>query len=157
MPRPPGWCHCREVLLRGVKTAEQFAVEEERERFFWYDVVTRANLPSSLKAENRNGKSKTSHQYMKRQYKWLQKHHNWTSIKYGSDVVSSSAVSFHMVKPAIKMKRYERLIYRMKNNNNGDKDCAKYYRKQEKNTSITISSTREKLLRYRGKSLQKVE
>jgi hypothetical protein len=54
-----------------------------------------------------------------KQNKWLAKNHGWVP-KYGIDGISPTAISFHYVKPAEMMLRYDRLLYRLGRN---DDEC----------------------------------
>jgi glycoprotein-N-acetylgalactosamine 3-beta-galactosyltransferase len=105
--------------------------DEERNRFFEHDVGRRVALKEAL-ARNED---RVYGGYVRRQDKWLQTKHSWTP-KNGIDCVSSSTISFHKVQPAIKMIRYERMIYRMRDERLDQLDCGRFYSRTNTTTSI---------------------
>ncbi|KAL3924605.1 MAG: hypothetical protein SGILL_000947 [Bacillariaceae sp.] len=83
---------------------------EGRERFFGVDPVLRAALRRRKRGEPIFGEQYKV--YLRSQLRWQQRRFGWSPI-YGVEAISPQSISFHLVKPAVKMKRYERLIYRM--------------------------------------------
>ena len=81
--------------------------DEGADRFIQYDPVIRAFNPGN---------------YVTWQGRLLNKRYNLTS-REGLDSVSSSAISFHKVKPPVKMRRYERIFYRMQDQDLDRGDC----------------------------------
>ena len=88
--------------------------DQERERFIQYDPLRLASLP--------NKEDKRFLSYVRRQKNWANEHLNWTT-KWGMDSIAPSAVSFHKVQPAVKMRRYEWLFYRRNNTTLVSMDC----------------------------------
>lgn len=88
--------------------------DQERDRFIQYDPLRRAGLP--------NPADRNFMRYVQQQNGWLQEHYNWTA-QYGIDAIAPSAISFHMIQPATKMRRYERLLYRMHDEYYQKLDC----------------------------------
>jgi hypothetical protein len=93
------------------------------ERFIPYDPIKRASIAPFFASSEKADKSRKSrtkldnldevkrvHLAYRQQAIWRQMKHNWTQM-FGINYVSPKAVSFHMVQPAIKMKRYEQLLY----------------------------------------------
>ena len=87
------------------------------ERFIQYDPLRLASLP--------NNYERYFQFYVKRERKWAAKFMNWT-VKWGIDAIAPSAISFHKIQPAVKMRRYEWLLYRMNNSALSTKDCEGY-------------------------------
>lgn len=113
--------------------------DEEAGRFFMWDIgleakVTTLDIPGLSESEQ----SVATQIQLQKNY-W-QERHNFTP-KHGIDSISSSAISFHYVKPAIKMRRYERMIYRMQDENLDQLDCGRYY---ARNTSVILPSNETK-------------
>jgi glycoprotein-N-acetylgalactosamine 3-beta-galactosyltransferase len=106
-----GECLQKHLNLTGYDSRD----EEGRERFFVYDPVKRAEVKSPDEARQMGVLiSKSDRQlgtFIRRQIGWLETFKGWTP-KYGIDAISRSAISFHKVQPASKMRRYERLLYR---------------------------------------------
>lgn len=105
--------------------------DEERHRFFDLDVGRRADV-KEWGNEDRGFST-----YVRQQNEWLRRKHSYTP-KYGIDCVSSSAISFHIVQPAIKMRRYERMIYRMRDERLDQLDCGRFYSSR---TNTTLSNS----------------
>lgn len=102
--------------------------DQERERFVPYDPVQRALLVHVLSNEivddkkrdrgpkvRKRNQAQSAQLELHQQLTWLQRRHGWTP-KYGADFLSPSAISFHMVQPAAKMRRYHELLYGKGNN-----------------------------------------
>lgn len=86
--------------------------DDGRDRFIGIDPIVRASIgtESGIRPP----------QYLKKQFRWRARRYGWKTI-YGIDAISPSAVAFHLIKPASKMRRYERLLYR---SHLDDVDCA---------------------------------
>jgi glycoprotein-N-acetylgalactosamine 3-beta-galactosyltransferase len=116
-------CLQRHLNVTGYDTRD----EEERGRFFDHDVVRRADVKAQrVPVRGQRGEDRAFRGYIWRQNDWLQQKHSWTP-KYGVDCVSPSAISFHKVQPAIKMRRYERMIYRMRDEKLDRLDCGRFH------------------------------
>ncbi|KAL3905994.1 MAG: hypothetical protein SGILL_009457 [Bacillariaceae sp.] len=107
-----------------------------RERFISYDPIKLVSMQMSSMESSGIANSQAKKQHPKvdkrsdREKEWLglrqqgiwrQMKHNWTQ-QYGLEYVSSTAISFHMVQPAIKMHRYEQLFYHLRSNETFDED-----------------------------------
>jgi hypothetical protein len=108
-------CLKKHLNLTGCDTRD----EDERDRFIQYDVGRRARVPpTGVRPDDPSWFPR----FIQNQNDWLQIHHNWTA-KYGPEAISPSAVTFHKVQPPFKMKVYERIFYRMKDENFNSLDC----------------------------------
>eukprot|EP00536_Pseudo-nitzschia_multiseries_P009513 jgi/Psemu1/200882/e_gw1.267.18.1 len=74
------------------------------ERFIGVDLVDRAALPGQ--------KNNRIDRFLRGQLRWQMKTYGW-EIQYSEKAISPSVISFHLAKPPAKMKRFERLFYRM--------------------------------------------
>mmetsp|Transcript_20378 Transcript_20378/g.36767 ORF Transcript_20378/g.36767 Transcript_20378/m.36767 type:complete len:116 (+) Transcript_20378:1-348(+) len=92
---------------------------EGGERFISVDPILRATLRRRKKDEPLQSGEQWKY-YTRSQLRWQMRRFRWMP-KYGVEAISPKAISFHLVKPAEKMKRYERLIYRMPHYD--EKDC----------------------------------
>jgi hypothetical protein len=115
--------------------------EQEGERFIPYDPVQRALLQELSSSEvvveekkhsgprvRKLNQTQSAQLQLRQQLAWLQIKHGWTP-KYGADFLSPTAISFHMVQPAVKMRRYEQLIYH--NNHGSMEGCGETNIEQE--------------------------
>jgi hypothetical protein len=83
---------------------------EGRERFIGVDPIQRAAIRPRKRKESIFGEQHKI--YLRSQFRWQRRNFGWKTI-YGVGAISPKAISFHLVKPAAKMKRFERLFYRM--------------------------------------------
>ncbi|KAG7340753.1 Fringe-like protein [Nitzschia inconspicua] len=88
--------------------------DQERDRFIQYDPLRRVALP--------NPSDRHFMRYVRLQNTWLAERHNWTA-KYGIQSIAPSVISFHMIQPAVKMRRYDRLLYGAKDETYEKLDC----------------------------------
>ncbi|KAG7340752.1 Fringe-like protein [Nitzschia inconspicua] len=104
--------HCLRNLLNitGLDSRD----DQERDRFIQYDPLRRAALPNSA--------DRTFMRFVRLQNTWLAEHHNWTA-KYGIQSIAPSVISFHMIQPAVKMRRYDHLLYGAKDETYEKLDC----------------------------------
>lgn len=139
-----GECLQKHLNVTGYDTRDT----EERERFFVYDPLRRAAIKSPAEALRNGGDDRKFGTFVRRQIGWLHTTMGWTP-KYGTGVISPTSISFHLVQPAVKMRRYERLFYRMRDAKLDELDCGGYRRSQAKasnnttatNTTITVSDS----------------
>lgn len=95
-----GYCLQKVLNVTGYDSRD----EQGRDRFFGVSLVVRTlfdpqkgNVPK----------------YLLQQFPWRRNNLGWTNPLLGTNAISPKAISFHLAKPPAKMKRLERLFYRM--------------------------------------------
>ena len=108
--------HCLQTHLNltGYDTRDSMG----RKRMFPFNVMNLARVNRGHFPRN-DPELLPMHKFRVSQDRWLQQHHGWVP-KYGIESVSPTAISFHHVKPAGMMYRYDRMFYRL---DRSDDEC----------------------------------